>query len=170
MKKVLAGILMALVLTGCGAEKTQPFETVGPAAYEEPAKPAAGEIVLWLPEEAVSEALAAEDGSQVYTWDSYELRLQTLEGGDIRRTLEELTGMDYDRLTVLSRDKGELELYQTVWCSNGEEGTLIGRAIVADDGSHHYCVSLTAPEQVDSSEVYARLCSTLSIAEAGAKK
>ncbi len=170
MKKVIAGIVIAMLLAGCTQKEPQTYETVGPAAYEQPAKPAAGELILWMPEEAGAEALAAEDGSQVYTWGSYELRMQTLDGGDIRKTVEQLTGMDYDSLTVMSREKGDLQLYQTVWCSTGEDGTTLSRAVVADDGNHHYCVSLSAPENVDSSEIYARICSTLSVAEPGAKK
>ena len=169
MKKAIAGMAAALLLAGCGAQEA-PLETVGPGAYAEPARAAAGELIFWIPEEAGSEALAAEDGSRVYTWDSYELRLQTVEGGDIRKTVEQLTGMDYDRLTVMAREKGNLDFYQTVWCSEGEEGTLLSRAVVADDGAYHYCVSLTAPEEVDSAQVYARICSTLSVTEAGAKK
>lgn len=170
MKKAIVGILAAMLLAGCGAQEPPTYETEGTVTPSTLAKPTAGEIAMWMPEEAVSEAMAEEDGSQVYTWDSYELRLQTVEGGDIHQTLEQLTGMAYEDLTVMNRSKEDLELYQTVWCAAGEDGTLVGKAVVADDGNYHYCVSLMAPEDVDSSEVYERICTTLAVVDPDAKK
>lgn len=171
MKKAIAGILAAMLLAGCGAQEPPVFETEGTVSPSSPrVKPTAGEIGVWLPEEAVSEAMAEEGGSQVYTWDEYEMRIQTMDGGDIHRTLEQLTGMEYEELTVMNRAKGELELYQTVWCAAGEDGTLVGKAVVADDGNYHYCVSLISPEDVDSTEVYERICDTLAVVDPDAKK
>ena len=170
MKKWMTGILIAVVLTGCAGEKPPAYETEGTMPVSAMEKPEAGEIGVWMPEEAIRAAMAGEDGSQVYTWGEYELRLQTVDGGDIRRTLEDLTGMDYGRLTVMNRKKGDLELYQTVWCSAAEEQTLISRAVVADDGHHHYCVSLTAPEDVDAEELYARIFQSVVVLDPSAKK
>ena len=170
MKKWIAVVLIGMLLCGCGPEKPAESETQLPVLPTEPAKPTAGEIGVWIPEEAVSEAMAEASQGQIYSWDAYEMRLQTVDGGDIQRTMEQLTGMDYDRLTVMNRKKGDLELYQTVWRAAGEEGTLIGRAVVADDGHYHYCVSLTAPEQVDSEAVYDRICQTLAIVDPESKK
>ncbi len=170
MKKAIAAMLTVMLLAGCTAQEEPVFETEGTVSPSVQVKPTAGEIGIWIPEGAVSEAMAEESGGEVYTWDSYELRLQTLEGGDIHRTLEQLTGMKYNDLTVMQRAKGELELYQTVWCTAGEDGTLIGKAVVADDGNYHYCVSLMSPEDVDSSEVYDRLCNTLAVVDPDAKK
>ena len=45
----------------------------------------------------------------------------------------------------------------------GEEGITLGRCMVADDGSYHYCVSLTSPENADVGEDYAQICASLDL-------
>lgn len=161
--------LLALVLSACGPEETPVLETVGEGAYEQP-KPVAADIEVMIPEEAVKEAMADGLGGELYTWEGHTLQLQTVEGGDIRRTVESVTGFDYDGLTVMASKKDGLMYYQTVWCTAGEEGTLLGRALIADDGNYHYCLSLLSAEDSDSAEVYDRLCSTFSVSREGALK
>ena len=167
MKKVIAGMLIAMLLTGCGAQPTE-FETVGTMPPTEGIRATAGEIGVWLPEEAQAETLAGN--GKAYSWEGCEVRIQTLTGGDIHRTVEQLTGMKYENLTVMAREYKDLQLYQTVWCSAGENATILGRAMIADDGNYHYCVSLTAPESVDTSAVYDRMVHSLTVMEAGSKK
>lgn len=166
----IAVALLALTLSACGPEETPVFETVGEEAYQQQETPVAGQMELMIPEEAVAEAMADGSGGELYTWDSYTLQLQTLDGGDIRKTVEAVTGFDYDSLTVMASRKGDLTYYQTVWSTAGEEGTLLGRALIADDGYYHYCVSLLSPEDSDSGEVYDRLCATFSVTAEGASK
>lgn len=161
--------LLALVLSACAPEETPVLETVGESAYEQP-KPVAGEIEVMIPEEAVREAMADGLGGELYTWGDHTLQLQTVEGGDIRRTVESVTGFDYDGLTVMASKKGDLMYYQTVWSTAGEEGTLLGRALIADDGVYHYCVSLLSAEDSDSGEVYDRILATFSVNREGASK
>lgn len=170
MKKWIWIMILALGLTGCGAEEMPVFETVGEGAYSQQAKPTAGKIGLMIPEEAVSEAMADASGGELYTWDDHTLQLQTLDGGDIRQTVESLTGMDYEDLTVMAYEKGALTYYQTVWSAAGEDGTLLGRALIADDGCYHYCVSLLSPESSDSQQVYDRLCASFSVTSEDAAK
>lgn len=162
--------VLALTLSACRAEETPVFETVGPDAYEQEAKPAAGEISLMLPEEAMAEAMADESGGELYTWDDHTLQLLTVDGGDIQGTVESLTGLRYEDLTVMSYQKGDLTYYQTVWSAAGEEGTLLGRALIADDGYYHYCVSLLSPEESDAQEVYDSLCASFSVTNGDAGK
>lgn len=166
----IAIALFALVLTACGPEETPVFETVGQDAYLSQEKPAPGQMEVMIPEEAVSQTMAGGIGGELYTWEDHSLQLQTLDGGDIRRTVEEVTGFDYDELTVMASQKGELMYYQTVWCTAGEEGTLLGRALIADDGNYHYCISLLSPEDSDSGEVYDRLCASFSVTNGDASK
>lgn len=166
----IGAAVMALLLSGCGETETPVFETVGPEAYEQEAKPAAGQISVMIPEKAVSEAMADDSGGSLYTWDDHTLQLQTLDGGDIRSTVESITGFDYDSLTVMAYTKGELTYYQTVWSAAGEEGTLLGRALIADDGYYHYCVSLLSPEDSDAQEVYDSLCATFAVTNGDAGK
>ena len=162
--------VLALVLSACGPEETPVFESVGEQAYEQESRPVAGRIALMIPEEAVSEAMADGLGGALYTWEDHTLQLQTLDGGDIRRTVESLTGFDYDDLTVMASKKGDLMYYRTVWSTAGEEGTMLGRALIADDGYYHYCVSLLSPEDSDSGEVYDRLCASFSVTNGNASK
>lgn len=162
--------LLALALSACAPEETPVLETVGEGTCQQQEKPVAAKIEVMIPEEAVSEAMADGSGGELYTWDDHTLQLQTLEGGDIRRTVESVTGFDYDSLTVMASRKGDLTYYQTVWSTAGEEGTMLGRALIADDGYYHYCVSLLSPEDSDSADVYDRLCATFSVTSGGASK
>ena len=59
--------------------------------------------------------------------------------------------------------RGGLQFYQTVWSMTGEEGITLGRCMVADDGSYHYCISLTSPEDAAVGEDYAQICASLDL-------
>lgn len=166
----IAVALLALVLSACGPEETPVFETVGEDAYQQEEKPVAGQMELMLPEEAVAQTMSDDLGGELYTWEGHTLQLQTVAGGDIRRTVESVTGFDYDGLTVMASKKGDLMYYRTVWSTAGEEGTLVGRALIADDGYYHYCVSLLSPEESDSGDTYERLCASFTVSYGSASK
>lgn len=162
MKKWIVIVVAALMLTGC-ARETVVYETVGPVEMEPEPVPAAGQIKLVLPEGAAAEAMAEESGMEVYHWEGYELRLETLDSGDIQKTIQTITGIDYDSLTVMEHQKDGMQFYQTVWSGAGEEGLLLGRALVADDGYYHYCVSLLGPEDGQTQEIYDQLYATFAV-------
>ena len=103
------------------------------------------------------------DDSRCYSLGECELRLQTMDGGDIRATLQQLTGMEPEKLTVMEYERDGLQLYQTVWSMTGEEGVSLGRCMVADDGDYHYCISLLSPETADVGEDFARICASLDL-------
>lgn len=160
MKRIVWILMATLLLCGCMNVTEPVFETVedgvpGPVAAE-PAP-----VWVWLPDGAAAQTAA--EGSACYTWNECELRVQTLAGGDIRRTMEQLTGMDPERLTVMEYQRGELQMYQSVWSMTGEEGITLGRLLVADDGAYHYCISLLSPENADVEEDYARICASLDL-------
>lgn len=163
MKKWLLLMGLAAALAGCARVEQPVMETIGPGSCAQESKTTAGEISVMIPEEAVCEAMAPDEAGKLYTWDNHTLQLQTMDGGDIRKTVRKLTGLDYDDLTVMSYQKGDLTYHKTVWCAAGEDGTLMGRALVADDGAYHYCVSLLSPEDSDSAEVYDRLCASFAV-------
>lgn len=162
MKKFIWILVAALGLSGC-VNVTEPvMETV----VDEIVEPAAAEpkpMAVWLPDDAAAMTMANGEGEQCYTWGDCELRLQTLDGGDIQATLRKLTGQDPQTLTVMEYERDGLQLYQTVWSMTGEEGITLGRCMVADDGSYHYCISLTSPENTDVGEEYARICASLDL-------
>lgn len=160
MKKIVLVLSVMMLLSGCVNPAEPVFETVAdPAVQSVAAEPAP--VSVWLPDTAAAQT-AAEGGSS-YTWDECELRVQTLSGGDIRKTLEVLTGMAAERLTVMEYKRGELQMYQTVWSMTGEEGVTLGRCLVADDGNYHYCISLLSPETADVEDDYARICASLDL-------
>lgn len=160
MKRIVWVLVAMVLLSGCVNFADPVMETVN----DQMAEPVAADpapVWIWLPENAAAQT-AAEGGS-CYTWDECELRVQTLNGGDIRKTLEQLTGMSAERLTVMEYRRGALQMYQTVWSMTGEEGITLGRCLVADDGAYHYCVSLLSPEDADVQDDYARICASLDL-------
>lgn len=170
MKKLLWIAAAAMLLAGCSAENQEVFETIGEVGYQQETVIEASSLAFDLPEEAASEAMAGEDGSTVYSWDSFEVCASTLESGDLEKTLAAVTGMDANQLTVMKKDWNDMTLYQTVWCTTGEDGILLGRAVIADDGNYHYCVSITGPENVDSQPVYDQIVSSLRIGDSDSEK
>ena len=170
MKKLVWLLVAVLCFAGCGGEAEPVFETIA----DEIPVPVAAEpkpMQVWLPDGAAEQTMAEGENGACYVWDACELRLQTLSGGDIRATLEAITGMDAERLTVMEYERDGVQMYQTVWSAASEEGVTLGRCLVADDGEYHYCISLTAPEEADVNDDYAQICASLDLSgEEKAKK
>ena len=139
MKKLrIAVVILALLLAGCGAGET--METVSDEILQ-PVSAEMRQIYLELPAEAASPAV--ESGAdRLYQCASYDIRVQTLAGGDLDRTIRTLSGYSRDSLTVLETTRDGWDCYEFVWASAGESGDQVGRAMVISDGSYHYCVSV----------------------------
>ena len=164
MKKFVFLLVLMLCLAGCGEEPV--METVADPVVEPVlAEPQA--LSVWLPEEAAAQTMAEGQTGECYTWGECELRIQTLDGGDIRATLQTLTGLDPEKLTVMEYERDGIQLYQTVWSMTGEEGVSLGRCMVADDGNYHYCISMISPENEDVAQTYARICASLDLSGEG---
>ena len=82
------------------------------------------------------------DQEQVYLCDEYELILQTVSSGDLDATVQTLTGCARDKLTLVKTRQSDLDRYDFVWTSAGEKGDMLGRGVILDDGSYHYCMSV----------------------------
>ena len=162
--------VLALLLSACGNQELPVLETIGGEAYEPQEKPVAAKMQLKIPEDAVYAAAADGSGGELYTWEDHTLMLQTLEGGDFRKTVETITGLNREDLTVMTWKKDGLTYHQTVWSTAGEDGTLLGRALIADDGYYHYCISLLSPEESDSQQVYDSLCASFALTNGDASK
>ena len=160
MKKIVWILAVVLCFTGCMDMEQPVMETVSDV-IPEPVAADPKPMAVWLPDDAASQTMA--EGEACYTWGDCELRLQTLDGGDILATLSSLTGQDPRKLTVMEYERDGLRLYQTVWSMTGEEGITLGRCMVADDGSYHYCISLTSPENADVEDDYAQICASLDL-------
>ena len=139
MRKLLCVIFAALLLCGCGTRET--FETL--ADVFAPEEVAAQKVGVSLPGEAVLETLHS-DGGQLYLCDGYTVAVQTLPGGDLSRTVKEISGYEKDKIHLVETKQDSLTRYHMVWSSAGEEGDQISRAVIVDDGSYHYTVTVMA--------------------------
>lgn len=137
MKKVAIALLAALLLSGCGAKET--LETISDDIQPVLAEPA--QISVRLPDNAVSPVLES-DSEQVYFSEDYEISIETRASGDLGGTITALTGFDPEQLTVMHTEPDGIDRYEFVWASAGEKGDRLGRAVVLDDGSYHYCMSV----------------------------
>ena len=142
MKKMwIFGLVTAVMVCGCAQA---PVETVNDF-YEGTSAAPAYRIQLDFPKEAVQPVM--ENGeNQLYLCDGYELRLQTLPAGNLSGTLQDITGFPEEKLTLIHTDQDGNDRSDFVWCTAGEEGDMVGRAAVIDDGNYYYCVSVLAEE------------------------
>ena len=153
---------MALFLTGCGMAET--FETVGDDLLQ-PVMGQIRQIDLDLPESAAAPVMNEDDGGKLYLCDGYVLTVQTLDGGDLNRTVRNLSGFSVEDITILETHTQGIKRYDWVWSAAGEGGDQVGRAVVLDDGSHHYCVTVMADEQTAGSldDQWTRLFATVAL-------
>lgn len=142
MKKMALMLAVCLLLAGCSAKET--FETVDDA-YDLQAAAVQREIVCQLPENAAAQTVQSEYG-ELYFCDGYEITMQTMQAGDLNKTLRELTGFGADELTVIETGLTEASRYECVWTAAGEGGDMVGRAVILDDGNYHYCMTVMATE------------------------
>ena len=141
MKKCWVLLALALVLSGCGTQET--FETLSDH-YAQQASAVLYEVKVALPEEAAVPAMEAQDGSKLYLCDGYTVTVQTMEAGDLDRTVRNTTGYSKDSLTVMQTQKDGVKRYECVWSAAGEGEDAVGRAVIMDDGACHYVVSVMA--------------------------
>ncbi len=140
MKNCWLIILIAALLSGCTGGS---FETIGSVPQTPSTVPAMAQILVQLPQDAAADVLAGEEQT-FYSCDTYSIFMQTLEAGDLQGTVTTLCGYSPDNLMVLRTFSGSADRYDWVWTSAGEEGDLVGRAAVIDDGSYHYCLWVMA--------------------------
>ena len=133
------GWILVALMAGC-AQQQEVFETVADD-LETPVMAAPRQISVRLPEDTVVPVLE-NDQEQVYLCDDYELILQTVSSGDLDATVQTLTGCARDRLTLVKTCQNDLDRYDFVWTCAGEKGDMLGRGVILDDGSYHYCMSV----------------------------
>lgn len=138
MKKCWMIILLALFLSGCGAEET--METISDN-WVQPVMAQPREISVSLPGEAAIPAVESESG-RIYVCEDYEITIQTMESGDLNATIQNVSGYDKDNLTVMETAQDGAKRYDFVWATAGEKGERLGRAVILDDGSYHYVMTV----------------------------
>ena len=162
MKKIIVMLMMSLLLSGCGAKET--LETVADDIPLQPVLAEPAQISVRLPDNAVSPVLES-DTEQVYLCEDYEISIETRASGDLGGTITALTGFDPEQLTVMHTKQENADRYEFVWASAGEEGDRLGRGVVLDDGSYHYCMTVLrdAEDQKKSQVVWSDVFSSFSL-------
>lgn len=144
MKRLLVLMMAAALMSGCAAEPV--YETIGNAMEDTQPVISPGKIELVLPEEAEMQVIEDEYGSKSYRIGDREVWTQICDGGDVSATLEKVTGIRADALTVMEHQVLDMPCHEIAWITTNEEGTFVARTAVLDDGNYHYCVSLMMPE------------------------
>lgn len=150
MKKCVMWIVMALLLTGCAAEPV--YETIGDVCGNSEPVGSPGTMDFALPDGAQMEVLEEDDDCKSYAVGEWEIWTEVYTGGDLSATIEQVTGLGAEALTVIESPAQELACHETVWSTTGEDGVKVGRTAVLDDGAYHYCISVMVPEE-DAAEV-----------------
>ncbi len=145
MKKCWLLVVLMLTLTGCGAQET--FETLEDEIVQS-ATALQQTLTVILPDGAVTDVMETAGNGKLYLCDGYSVCVQTLEAGDLDRTLRTLTGYSRDSLTVMQTQWQGIKRYECVWSAAGEAEDQVGRLLVLDDGSYHYAVSVMAPASI----------------------
>lgn len=141
MKKCWIVLVMAAFLSGCGSQET--FETVTDTVVV-PVMAQMAELQVALPEEAAMPSMENGDTGKLYLCDGYTITVHTEPAGDLEKTLLQSTGFSGDRLTVMKTERGGIDRYECVWSAAGEGGDQVGRAVILNDGSYHYVVTVMA--------------------------
>lgn len=136
--------VLAALLAGCAGDPV--YETIGDVWEQTEPAASPGRMEVPLPEGAEMEVMEGYGDSyyRVGTWD---LWTNVLSGGDVQKSIQTLSAMDINSLTVLKRTKGELQCFETTWTVTSEEGQRVVRAGILDDGNYHYCLCVSAPEE-----------------------
>lgn len=142
MRTICLALLLSVCLCGCGAQET--FETVTDDMLM-PVVAIQQEVSLALPEGASLEVAEAEAGGKLYLCENYTVAVQTLDAGDLDKTLRTITGYGKDDLTLMQLRDGEYDRYECAWAAAGEGQEQVGRTLILDDGSYHYTVTVMAP-------------------------
>ena len=141
MRKMIVVLISVLMLAGCGS--TQTLETIA----DEPVLAVSAEqrkVKVELPDDAAAMTMSC-DNKTIYLCGGYEICFEVLDAVDLDRTIKQVTGFHEEYLTVLKTGYEGFSKHEMVWSSAGETGDYLGRAVVLDDGDHHYVLSALAP-------------------------
>lgn len=141
MKKLWCVLALALLLTGCGANEV--WETISDVD-DTPVMVQMQQVKLTLPKDAASETMENGQSGKIYLCNGYTVTVQTLPGGDLDKTLREISGFSRQQLTVMETQTKNEKRYECVWAAAGEAEDQVARAVILDDGSYHYAVTVMA--------------------------
>lgn len=139
MKKWVGILVCMLLFTGCG--QPEAFETMSDR-YQIPEPSEPQNTTVWLPEGLVEQA--SENGQELYLGEDFSAWVQILPSGDLDATLRAVTGYSREKLELLGRETDQGHRWECAWTCAGEEGDLVARTLVVDDGSYHYTLTVQA--------------------------
>ena len=141
MKKLCFGLILVLMLAGCGNPDV--FETMSDTYLVPEAVPPQQTSML-LSEDSAIQIENCGNSDSIYLCDDYCVMVQTFASGDLNATIRSVTGYAKDKLLIMQRETAGIRSYECVWASAGEGGDQLGRMLILDDGSHHYALSVMA--------------------------
>ena len=145
MRMFAVFMVVLMLFTSCS--KTTDFETVSDV-YDLPVSSEKWEVTLTLPEGASEAAMESGTGGKFYLCDGFSVSVSTLNGGDVQRSIRELTGFEKSALTVMQTDIGGVRRYTFTWCSLGEGTEQVCKAVMLDDGNNHHAVSVMCDYEI----------------------
>jgi hypothetical protein len=150
------------LLTGCNSVET--METIRDECFVSSMTPPQ-KLVLQLPESAGKHVLSSDETNAIYFCDGYSLTVETMDGGDLRKSVREVCGFEPQDLMIMKTSKETYSRYDWVFSVVGEEEIQVGRAALLDDGNYHYCVTVLADETavIDLDGQWNEIFSSLSI-------
>ena len=111
-----------------------------------------------------ADRFASLNQQSLYVCDDFEIAVQTFAGGDLDHTLRQISGFSAAQLTMMETSCGDHTRYDMVWVAAGENGDLLCRGAVIDDGLCHYTAvamvdAALAPEvKADWNALFASFC------------
>ena len=137
MRKWFALLAALLLFSGCAAPVA--YETVSDELLAVP-EPQPKEVTVGLP----SNAVVTIEGTKGKSWlcEDYTVCVQTFSGGDFAQTVKNVTGLDKEDVFTLQTLRGDCVRYELAWVCAGEGGEQLNRAVMLDDGFHHYVLSI----------------------------
>ncbi len=141
MKKFWILVVLLCMLTGCGS--LEAMETLGSISHQSPVIPEKKPVHLQLPAEAAENTWQGEEDT-LYVCEDYTISLRTFAAGDLTATVQSLSGYKPEQLTVMQSNAGKVKRYDLVWTAVGENGDMVCRGAVLDDGNYHYSLCVMA--------------------------
>lgn len=151
-KWILAVLVLALCLTGCGREETMGRETVLDTlpVLAEGFQKELWQMVFEVPEDGVLETGTSGENVRLYLGANgdYELLAQAVSSDSIETVVRELSGFRYDELYPLHRTQHEFDRYDLAWAAQDDSGGRICRAAVLQDGGVYYILLSSCREDM----------------------
>ena len=145
MKKWIVVLLSVFFLTGCGSAET--FDTMGQIDHVSATKPTLRSVTVTLPEDALMEVSDSNTGVTLYECDGYTIYLQTFDSGNLQATIRGISGFAPEDLMVMESVCGDHTRYDWVWTAVADEGELVCRGAILDDGGYHYSMCVVGDVQ-----------------------